>query len=93
MARIACANTLHRMVRRHVAGLEVDGGGAAVVAGDEPVQDLGEEAPLLGPSRPMMPKSTATTWPVLVDQQVALVHVGVEEAVAHGVAQERAQRR
>ena len=40
-----------------------------------------------------MPKSTATTRPCLVDQQVALVHVGVEEAVAHGVAQERAQHR
>ena len=39
-----------------------------------------------------MPKSTATTRPCLVDQQIALVHVGVEEAVAHGVAQERAQR-
>ena len=31
--------------------------------------------------------------PLLVDEQVALVHVGVEEAVAHGVTQERAQRR
>ena len=39
----------------------------------------------------MMPKSTATTLPSPVDQQVALVHVGVEEAIAHGVAQERAQ--
>ena len=39
----------------------------------------------------MMPKSTATTLARLVDQQVALVHVGVEEAVAHGVAQEGAQ--
>ena len=39
----------------------------------------------------MMPKSTATTLPCLVDEQVPLMHVGVEEAVAHGVRQERAQ--
>ena len=36
-----------RMLRRHVAGLEMHLGGAAVVAGDEAVEDLGEEAPLL----------------------------------------------
>ena len=38
-----------------------------------------------------MPKSTATTRARLVDEQIALVHVGVEEAVAHGVAQEGLQ--
>ena len=31
--------------------------------------------------------------PLVVDEQVALVHVGMEEAVAHGVAEERAQDR
>jgi hypothetical protein len=36
----------------------------------------------------MMPKSTATSRPVLVDEQVARVHVGVEEAVAQRVPQE-----
>ena len=38
---------LDRLVRRHVAGLEVDRGRAAVVARDEAVQDLGEEPALL----------------------------------------------
>ena len=38
---------LDRMVRRHVAGPEVHLGGALVVARDEAVQDLGEEAALL----------------------------------------------
>ena len=36
----------------------------------------------------MMPKSTATSLPVVVDEQVAGMHVGVEEAVAQRVAQE-----
>jgi hypothetical protein len=35
------------MVRRHIAGLEMHLGDAAIVAGDEAEQDLGEEAPLL----------------------------------------------
>ena len=36
----------------------------------------------------MMPKSTATSRRLPVDEQVALVHVSMEEAVAHRVAQE-----
>ena len=36
-----------------------------------------------------MPKSTATSRPVVVDEQIARVHVGMEEAVAQRVAQER----
>ena len=35
-----------------------------------------------------MPKSTATSWPSRVDEQIARMHVGVEEAVAQRVAQE-----
>ena len=35
-----------------------------------------------------MPKSTATRHPVVVDEQVTGMHVGVKEAVAQGVAQE-----
>ena len=36
----------------------------------------------------MMPKSTATMSPAGVDEEIALMHVGVEEAVAQRVAQE-----
>ena len=36
-----------------------------------------------------MPKSTATSRPSIVHEQIARMHVGVEEAVADGVAQER----
>ena len=38
---------LDRVVRRHVARLEMHLGDAAIVAGDEAEQDFGEEAPLL----------------------------------------------
>ena len=36
----------------------------------------------------MMPKSTATRRPSRIDEQIARMHVGVEEAVAQRVAQE-----
>ena len=71
----------------------MDGGGAVIVARDEAVQDLGQETPLLGPEPPHDAEVDRDDAALPVDQQVALVHVGVEEAVAHGVAQERAQRR
>ena len=79
-------------MRWHVAGLEMDGGGAVVVARDEPVQDLGQEAPLLGAQPAHDAEVDGNDAAFLVDQQVALVHVGVKEAIAHGVAQERLQR-
>ena len=41
----------------------------------------------------MMPKSTATMRAVGVDEQVARMHVGVEEAVAQRVAQEGLHQR
>ena len=37
----------------------------------------------------MMPKSMATMVAGRVDEEIALVHVGVEEAVAQRLAQER----
>ncbi len=37
----------------------------------------------------MMPKSSATMRPFGVDEEIALVHVGVKEAVVQGVAQKR----
>ena len=42
----------------------------------------------LGVSLPMMPKSTATSVPCAIDEQIALMHVGMEEAVADRMAQE-----
>ena len=55
---------LDRMMPRHVAGVEMHLRGAVIVAGDEAVAGFrpGSGAPS-APSRPMMPKSTATSLP------------------------------
>ena len=47
MARIACAKACDIVRARHVAGLEMHFGDAQIVAGDEAVEDFGEEAALL----------------------------------------------
>ena len=88
MARKRLREHLHRMVRRHVAGLEMHLRRRAVVARDEAEEDLGEEAPLLDAEPAHDAEIDGDEAAVVVDEQVALVHVGVEEAVAHGVAEE-----
>ncbi len=83
---------LDGVMQRHMPGPEMHLGGALVVAGNETVEDLGEEAAFLGAEAPHDAEIDGDhAWPALVHEQVALVHVGVEEAVAHGVGQERAQ--
>ena len=82
---------LYRVRARHVSGPEMNLRRAAVVAMDQPMQDFGEEAALAGPEPPHDAEIDRNHRAVLLDEQVALVHVGVEEAVAHGVAQERLQ--
>ena len=81
------------MMRRHVAGPEMHLRRAPIVARDEAVQDLGEEAALLRAEPAHDAEVDRDDVAVRVDQQIALVHVGMKEAVAHGVAQERAQHR
>ena len=81
---------LDGMVRRHVTRPEMHLRGAHVVAGDEAMQDLGKEAALLGPEAPHDAEVDRHQPPVSVDEQVARVHVGMKEAVAHGVLQEGA---
>ena len=79
---------LDRMMRRHVAGLEMHLGGALVIPGDEAVEDLGEEAALLRPEPAHDAEVDEGELAVGVDEQVSRMHVGVEEAVAQRVAQE-----
>ena len=75
------------MMRRHVAGLEMHFGDAAVVAGDEAEQDFGEEAPLLG-TEPAHDAEIDRDQPAgIIQEQVAGMHVGVEKAVAQRMAQ------
>ena len=88
MARIACAKLSTEWCARHVAGLEMHLGGALIVAGDEAVEDLGEEAALLRPEPAHDAEVDRDQLAVVVDEQVAGMHVGVEEAVAQRVAQE-----
>ena len=79
--------------RGHVARLEMDLGDAQIVAADEAVEDLGEKAALLA-AEPAHDAEIDGDDPALgVDEKIALVHVGVEEAVAQGVAQERLDQR
>ena len=79
---------LDRMMPRHVAGVEMHLRGAMIVAGDEAEQDFGEEAPFLRPEPAHDAEVDRDQFAVGVDEQIAGMHVGVEEAVAQRVAQE-----
>ena len=77
-----------RVMRRDIAGLEMHLGDAGVVAGDEAEKDLGEEAPFLV-AEPAHDAAVDRDQPALgVDEQVAGVHVGMEEAVADRMGEE-----
>ena len=83
----------HRMMRRHVAGLEMNLGSADVISRDEAVEDLGEEAALLRRQPPHdaeVDRNDAAFW---VDEQIAGMHVGVKEAVAQRMTQEGLHQR
>ena len=71
---------------------EMDLGDAAVIAGNEAVEDLGSHMRARRSIRPMIPKSIA---PISRRQreQIAVMQIGVEEAVDHGLAQKRADER
>ena len=64
-----------------------------IVAGDEAEQDFGEEAPLLRPEPAHDAEIDRDQPAVVVDEQIARMHVGVEEAVAQRVAQEALDHR
>src|ERR1700755_2008219 len=76
------------MMGRHIAGLEMDLGDAAIVSGDEAEQDLGEEAALLEAEAAHDSEIDRNEPPLVVEEEIAGMHVGVKEAVAQRVAQE-----
>src|SRR5262249_34106123 len=76
-----------RMMPRHVAGLEMHLGGAVIVAGNEAEQNLGEEAPFLLPQPAHDAEVDRDQVARVVDEEIAGMHVGVEEAVAQRLAQ------
>ena len=62
-------------------------GGAVIIAGDEAVQDFGEEQPLLGAEPAHDAEVDGDQPAVIVDEQISRMHVGVKEAVAQRVAE------
>ena len=82
-----------RMRRRHIAGLEMHFGGAMIVAGDEAVQDLGEVQPFLDAEPAHDAEVDGDEPPLVVDEQIPRMHVGMKEAVAQRVAQEGLDQR
>ena len=79
---------LHRVMSRHVTGLEMHFGNAAIIAGDEAEQDFGEEAPLFQPEPAHDAEIDRHQPSGVIEEQVPRMHVGVEESVAQGVTQE-----
>ncbi len=63
----------------------------AIVACDEAVENLGKEAPLRRTEPPHDAEVDSHHSAGRVHEQIALVHVGMKEAVAHRVREERAQ--
>ena len=64
-------------------------GGAAIIAGDEAVQDFGEEQPLLRAEPAHDAEIDGDEPAVVVDEQISRMHVGVKETVAQRVAEKR----
>ena len=62
--------------------------GALIVASNEAEQDLGQEAALFGPQPSHDAEVDRDQTAVVVDEQIAGMHVGVEEAIAQRVPQE-----
>ena len=76
-----------RMMRRHIAGFEMHLGDASIIAGDETEKDFGEEAALLHAEAPHDAEVNGDEPALIVEEQIARMHVGVEEAVAQRMAQ------
>ena len=83
MARIACAKSSTLWIARHIAGLEMHFGDAPVIARDEAVEDFGEKPALLEAEPPHDAEIDRRQAAVAVDEQIARMHVGMKEAVAH----------
>ena len=73
---------LHRVMARHIAGLEMHFGDAAIVAGDEAQENFGQKAPLLLAEPAHNAEIDGDEAAGIVEEQVAGMHVGMKEAVA-----------
>src|SRR5438874_19895 len=79
--------SIRTAARASSAGLEMHFRGALIVAGDEAVEDFGEEAAFLLPEPSHDAEVDRNEPALVVDEQVAGMHVGVKEAVTQRMAQ------
>ena len=84
---------LHIVVRRDVLRLEMDFRDAPVIAGDQAIEDFGEPHPRAAVDPAHDPEIDRADAAVGEREEIAVVEVGVEEAVDHGLAQEGADER
>jgi hypothetical protein len=77
----------------HVARLEMHFGDADVIAGDEAVEDFGEETALLLAEPPDNAHVDRDDHALRIDEEIARMHVGMEETVAQRMAQEGLDQR
>ena len=80
------------MVRRHILRLEMDFGDAAVIAGDQAVEDFGEPDPRAPVDPPHDAEVDRRQPAVRQREEIALMKIGMEEAVDHRLAQEGADQ-
>ena len=80
---------LDPMHARHIARLEVDLRHAAVIALDEAIEDFREKAPLFQTEAAHDAEVHHCETPLCVNEQISLMHVGVEKSVPHRRAQKR----
>ncbi len=79
---------LDPMHARHIAGLEMDLRHAAVIALDEAIEDFRQKAPLFETEAAHDAEVHHCEASLCVDEQISLMHVGVEKSVPHRRAQE-----
>ena len=68
-------------------------GGPAIIAGDEAMQDFGEEQPFLHAEPAHDAEINGDQPAAVVDEQISRMHIGMEETVAQRVAQKRLHQR
>src|SRR5689334_7782584 len=76
------------MMPRHIAGVEMDLSRPLIVAQDETEQNLREKPPFLRPEPAHDAEVDRDQFAIVVHEQIAGMHVGMEETVAQSMAQE-----
>src|SRR6266568_8961387 len=77
-----------RMPQRHVARFEMNFRRAVILAGDEAMQDFGEEQPFLHAKPPHDSEVHRNQSAFVINEQVPGMHVGMKEAVAKRMTKE-----